>query len=223
MAPAAAEIVDRRTVDDRQTRLPSHLTPADRAVGLAYDRNTDHLFVRIAPGDRIRVIERPSGRQFALIRLEGGAPAGLAADLAIRADDRHLFFLSESGGAIIETRLDGRAVRTDALPGDMSPAAGIAIDQRNNGILLLLRSPRGPVVVLNRERQEVSRFALRAEIAPTALAHDEATGHVYAPLRPGNAIGEFDRSGTLVREFSTAGSAPMIFVDAGQRAFVRLF
>lgn len=34
----------------------------EQALGLAYDFNTDHLFVRIAPAQVIRLIERPSGK-----------------------------------------------------------------------------------------------------------------------------------------------------------------
>lgn len=45
-----------------QRDIPAAVAPGERVLGLAYDFNTDHLFLRIAPAQVIRVIERPSGK-----------------------------------------------------------------------------------------------------------------------------------------------------------------
>src|SRR5690606_28172356 len=39
--------------------LPSFLEPEDTLLGIAYDSYTDHLFLRLAPGNRFRVVDRP--------------------------------------------------------------------------------------------------------------------------------------------------------------------
>src|SRR6185436_8779329 len=57
-APAPTVVVD--VSGDARTEVPSFLEPEDQLTGLAYDPFTDHLFLRLAPGNKIRVVDRPA-------------------------------------------------------------------------------------------------------------------------------------------------------------------
>ena len=84
--------------------LPSYLEREDTLLGIAYDSYTDHLFLRLAPGNTFRVVDRPDRsikRDFEApeIAITGGG------DLAIRSRDPHLFLSHPTEPALIEITL----------------------------------------------------------------------------------------------------------------------
>src|SRR5436190_17530024 len=75
---------------DRQVDVPSFLEPEDALTGLAYDPFTDHLFLRLAPGNQIRVVDRPARAIKREFTIDGLSAAG-GGDLAVRPRDGHIF------------------------------------------------------------------------------------------------------------------------------------
>ena len=97
--------------------VPSHLDSEDVLLGLAYDSYTDHLFLRLAPGNEFRVVDRPDRsikREFAAPDI----PTNGGGDLAIRSRDRHLFLSHPTQPALIEIILYEKFIRTIPLDDD---------------------------------------------------------------------------------------------------------
>jgi hypothetical protein len=208
-------IVDHGGAAPQRLELPSFLGPEDTLVGFAYDPFTDHFFLRLAPGNRIRVVDRPARaikREFTVDAL----PEDGGADLAARPRDGHLFFLSARSNTITVTNRFGKLVRTFA-PDGVAPAA-IAYDAAANELWVLHRGGR-----------EVSRLSPEGAVLGTvpldrvvseSLAMDGEKRELYAPLSESGAIAVFTPQGKFLRE-SHAGRAR--FVDVGLRSFVRVF
>lgn len=214
---------DREMVRDlgptARASTPSFWKDDERVSGFAYDPFTDHFFLRLEPGDRIRVVDRPARaikREFTI----AGAPGTGGGDLAVRPRDGHLFLLHPREPAALQTTRFGRLLRTIPLAGLTAPARGIALDPRTNQLLVLQHDgrtisrhaagrgdPAGPPIVLERP-------------VGASLAFAPETGEFHAPL-PDEAgmIGVFDVSGKLLRRLDIHGR----FVDLGQRSLVRVF
>jgi uncharacterized protein YjiK len=197
------------------------LQPGEQALGLAYDFNTDHLFVRVARA--IRVIERPSGKILREMPLMPDLPATKPSDLAIRSSDRHLFAVHPNGRSILELTLFGERVRRVELNGLAGDVGGLAYDQRG-GRLLLLSSAAGRTQVgaVSPEGNVTYYVTLAAAISPVSLGYDSDAQRFFVPLADARTLGEFDATGALVRSHPPAGDA-ITAIDAGPRAFVRVF
>jgi hypothetical protein len=194
--------------------VPSFLNADDQLTGFAYDPYTDHFFLRLAPGNKIRVVDRPARaikREFEIV----GAPASGGGDLAVKPLSGHLFLLHPTAPAVIETTRLGELVRTTALAGLAAPAAGIAYDASQDQLL-----------VLDRDRRKIFRYTLAGErrgefaldrVVGPALGFDSVQRELYAPLADG--IGVFGEDGKLRR--TLPGAAPT--VDVGPRSFIRVF
>ncbi|HEY0944635.1 MAG TPA: hypothetical protein VGD81_05185 [Opitutaceae bacterium] len=204
--------------------VPSYVRPGERLVGLAYDPFTDHLFLRLAPGNRIRVVDRPARRIKRQFAAEGVSAAG-DGDLAIRSRDRHLFLGHPTDAAVIETTLSGKFVRTIALEAGGPPPAGVAYDQARDELLVLGGGDLAHVRRFDLEGRRLGGVALDRDVELTALAFDSAAREFYAPLRGGRAIGVFSETGQLQREVPLAEIAPagVRGLDVGQRSALRLF
>ena len=215
--------------------------PVERVLGLAYDFNTDHLFVRLARS--IRVIERPSGKILRELPLppelrtdslprsvpEDTAPADKprapskeqqGADLAIRSSNRHLFALSPDGHYVVELTLLGEVVRRIELPGLSEPISGLAFDQRRSRLLALAGNV---VFAYALDNREVIRVTLRARVHAVTLGYDSDAQHYFVPLADGQSVGEFDSHGKLVATRQVAPAGPITAIDAGPRSLVRVF
>src|SRR5476649_2756664 len=59
LASAAHETVH-DTGPEGATDVPSFIAPDEILTGLAYDPFTDHFFLRLAPGNHFRVVDRPA-------------------------------------------------------------------------------------------------------------------------------------------------------------------
>ena len=197
--------------------VPSLLAPGERVTGLAYDPFTDHLFLRLAPGDRIRVVDRPDRSLKRELELAG---AGTGGDLAVRPRNGHLFLLSGAAGEVAEHTRLGRPVGRFSLEGVTAAPRGLAYD-----------AGRDELVVLAADGRTVSRHDLggrrRGELRLAAaaagpLACDGETGELHAVLAEGGGeVGVFGPDGAQRRTWP--GGGPGALIDLGPRSFLRVF
>ncbi len=204
------------------TPIRDVLKPGEQAVGLAYDFNTDHLFVRVVPAQVIRVIERPSGKILREMPLPADLPTAAPADLAIRSSDRHLFAVHPDGRSVVELTLYGEFVRRIEVQDLVGPIGGLAYDQRGNRLLVLCGAAgRAQVGALAPEGNVTHCITLGAAVAPVSLGYDSDARRYFVPLVDGHALGEFDATGQLVATHPAAGV--ITAVEAGPRSFLRVF
>lgn len=211
-APAVTD-----SASGRATEVPSFLAPGEEITGFAYDPFTDHFFLRLAPGNRIRVVDRPAQavkREFDVERL----PADGGGDLAVKPRTGHLFLLHAHEPHVSELTRLGKWVRTLPLDGLTTPAAGIAFDAAHDHLLVLERGPRATVTTFDLDGRRLRAVTLERAVGPS-LAFDAQAREFYAPLAatPGE-MGVFDEQGRLRRK---AGKG--VLIDVGPRSFVRVF
>jgi hypothetical protein len=214
LAATGAERTVVDTDEGRTVDVPAFLEEDDEVTGFAYDPYTDHFFLRLNPGNRMRVVDRPARAIKRQYDLEGITDSG--GDLALRPRDGHLYLLA--GKDVVETNRFGKHVRTFALAGIPDAPIGIALDLANDRLLVLAHDGR-TITTHDLQGGKQSTFQL-AEAAGNSLAFDSEKRELYAPLRarPG-MMGIFDQHGALVRTLALTGS----FVDVGPRSFVRVF
>ena len=190
------------------------------ALGLAYDFNTDHLFVRLA--QVIRVIERPSGKILRELPLPVELQTSSSADLAIRSRDRHLFVVYPGGRAVAELTVLGEFVRRIELAEPAGPVGGLAYDQRSNRLLILSATHDGTRIgAFNPAGNVIYWMTLASAVRPVSLGYDSNARHFFVPLADDRTLGEFDQDGQLVARHPVDGV--ITAVDAGSRSFVRVF
>jgi hypothetical protein len=201
--------------------VPSYTKAEDGVSGLAYDPYTDCFFLRLAPGNRIRVVDRPRRsvtREFTIPEL---APAG-GGDLAVRPRDGHLFFAWPVDGVVLETDRFGKFLRQFRLAGLNGELQGIAYDARGDRLLVATTDPN---LVL--DSYDLNGKLLRSSPLEfwrvESLAYDAAKQEVHAiVLSQGElAIVVFDEEGRL--RHRTPLLRPVDFLDVGPRSFVRVF
>ncbi len=217
LATAGDERTVRDTGDGRTTDVPSFLEPDEVVSGFAYDPFTDHFFLRLDPGNRIRVVDRPARAIKREFDIEGKPEIG-GGDLAVRPRDGHLFLLKASSSEVLETSRLGKTVRAFALAGVSVAPVAIAIDPLRDRLLILNADARH-ITVHDLQGARTADITL-AEPAGSSLAYDPEKREMYAPLRnrPGQ-IGVFDEAGKLLRSEPSAGP----LMDVGVRSFVRVF
>jgi hypothetical protein len=209
-------ILDRGPAGD--TTGPSFLKPHERLTGFAYDPYTDHFFLRLAPGNRIRVVDRPARalkREFEI----AGAPAGQG-DLAVRPLTGHLYLLGPGPAQVLQATRLGQYLGAFTLAGASPPLQGLAYDSTHDRLLAL--GPDGRRVTLHdRSGGQHGELTLAAAAGP-ALAFDADAREIHAPLRdrPGDT-GVFDEQGRLLRTVALPAASGL--VDVGPRSFVRVF
>jgi hypothetical protein len=201
--------------DGRTTQSPSFLGSDEKVTGFAYDPFTDHFFLRLEPGNRIRVVDRPARAIKREFTIEEALPKS-GGDLALRPRDGHLFLLDPD--AIMETTRLGKFVRTFSLTGVQGVPSAIAFDMVHDRLLALGADGR-QVTLHDLNGARVSEIVLE-QLAGRSLAFDAETREIYAPLqaRP-NEIGVFSEAGRLLRTIPARGP----LVDVGQRSLIRVF
>lgn len=217
LASTAHEAV-RDTGPEGALDVPSFLAPKETITGLAYDPYTDHFFLRLAPGNRIRVVDRPARaikREFTVAEL----PKTVGGDLAIRPRDGHVFALVPTASAVVEFARYGEFVRRFEIGGLTAVPAGIAYDPARNQLLVL--SGRSPALITTHalDGRRIASLALDQPITPASLAYDPEKAEFYVPLDHADRIGVFGSDGHL----RATVPAPAIFVDVGPRSFLRMF
>ncbi len=210
-------------VNDRSENAPaevrSFLAPDEQLTGFAYDPFTDHFFLRLAPGNRVRVVDRPARaikREFVI----ASAPSSGGGDLAVKPRTGHLFLLHPSQPAVVEATRLGEAVRTFALEGLAAPAIGIAYDAAQDRLFVASREGAAGAKITAHDLagRQLAALTLDRDIAGS-LAFDAERREFYAPLADRSGVGVFDERGKLVRTLPLAAG----FVDVGPRSFVRVF
>ncbi|MEZ0218395.1 MAG: hypothetical protein ACAH89_14755 [Rariglobus sp.] len=203
------------------TEIETFPTADNELLGVAYDPFTDHLFLRIAPGDFIRVIDRPAGkikRSFYIPNLPSGP-----GDLAIRSIDRHLFLAHPTQPAVIEITPLGGIVRTIPLPNLQAPPSGVAYDQKQNRLLILQGGDLAHVGIYDLAGKRLAGVALDRNVRLTSLAYDSDASEFYVPLLDKPAIGIFNAKGHLVRTLPSPAGRADEFIDVGPRSLIRMF
>ncbi len=218
--PAANAIHD--TGGTPADEIPSFLARDERIAGFAYDPFTDHFFLRLAPGNRIRVVDRPARavkREFTIDALVTAADG----DLAVKPRDGHIFLFHSADPAVIELSRLGRFVRTIALRDLPAPAIGIAYDSIRDVLFLLHRGSPSRITTYDLAGRRLESLPLERE-STGSLAFDAEKREFYAPLAAtGGAgpsgVGVFDERGRWRRTVPL--NVP--FIDVGPRSLVRVF
>ena len=217
--PSVSHHTVRDTGDGRTTEAPSFIAPDEQLTGFAYDPFTDHFFLRLAPGNRIRVVDRPARavkREFEGEQL----PATGGGDLAVRPRDGHLFLVHPGQPAVLELTRLGRWVRTIPLESTAAPAAGIAYDAARDCLLVLDGAAATRIAIHDLTGRRVGSVTLERAVG-ASLAFDAGAREIYAPLagRGTADVGVFDEQGRLRQTLAL----PAAWIDVGPRSFVRVF
>jgi hypothetical protein len=201
----------------RSAEVPSFLEEDDVVSGFAYDPFTDHFFLRLQPGNKIRVVDRPARaikREFEI----DGVPADAGGDLAARPKDGHLFLLQPGKTTVLETSRFGKLLRTITLSGIQGAPTGIAVDMVRDRLLVLGADGRR-VTVHDLQGARAAEVTLDRAVCPS-LAFDAERREYFAPLRAREGeIGVFDENGRFLRTNTGRGT----FVDVGVRSAIRVF
>lgn len=223
--PVGGQSTTIRDVDPRDgaeiAQIPAYVETGEQVIGLAYDPYTDHLFIRIFPGNFIRVVDRPAGK-VKRVFLARSLPLG-GHDLAIRSRDRHLFFTDPTGPALIETDLNGELQNHIRLAGLEKPIWGVAHDMRSDELLVLAAETSDRVLRYSLSGALMSELPLAQPVQGASLAYDSVERLYYASLADGSAIGVFDHKGRLLRRMSRPPAEREVFIDIGPRSLLRLF
>lgn len=199
------------------------VAPGERVTGLAYDFNTDHLFLRIAPAQIIRVIERPSGKILREMPLPDDLKTTNPADLAVRSRDRHLFAVGPDARSIVELTLFGESIRRFELRAPVEPIGGLAYDQKNHRLLVLTATSPARVGSVAPDGFVTYYVTLARAVRPISLGYDSDARHYFVPLADGTSLGEFDATGAVVKTHRSEDIGAITALDAGPRSFVRVF
>lgn len=205
------------------TPVPSLVQPYEQVYALAYDPFTDHLFLRLSPGNRFRVVDRPARslkREFRLDALPFGS-----GDITIRTRDRHVFALHPELPALVRFTSLGRFVDTFALEAHDFPPVGLAHLGPAFDEFFLLR-PGHPSVLARHDLQgrHLADIPLDTPLQPGFLSHDPRTRELYARI-DAHTLGVFNHDGQLLRRLPLPDPHPEspVFMDVGMRSALRLF
>lgn len=198
---------------------PSYLSTGETLTGFAYDPYTDHFFLRLAPGNVIRVVDRPARKIKREETLDEPANVGVG-DLAVSPRDGHLFLVDGTTTRVIEATRFGKLVRQITLQRAATPAVAIAYDMVENHLLVLGTDGRS-VTIFNRAGAGQAALTLDRAVRPS-LAYDGTKREFYAPLAGvADTVGIFDGSGRCVRQLSIPAGDQ--FIDVGPHSFLRMF
>ena len=206
---------------DELAQIPAFVQEGEQVIGLAYDPYTDHLFLRIFPGNRIRVLDRPAAKVKRVFQAPN-LPLG-GHDLSIRPRDRHLFFSDSTGPALIETDLYGALEGYIRLAGLDRPVSGVAYDSAKDQFIVLPEAAGNRLLRFSLTGSPVGKLRLEQAVQGNSLAYDPVTGSCYASLADGSAIGVFDEKGRLLRTLPRPAAGREVFLDIGPRSLLRLF
>lgn len=214
-----------RDIDPRSGKelaiTPAFVESGERVVALAYDPFTDHLFLRIFPGNFVRVVDRPANAIKRTFRAPS-LPLG-GHDFAIRSRDRHFFFSSGLEAALIETNINGELRAHIPLVGLAAPVWGVAHDAERDELLVLAHEISDRVHRFRTDGTLVAELPLETAVSGVSLAYDAVTRTYFASLADGSAIGVFDAKGRLLRLLPRPSAEREMFIDIGARSLVRMF
>ncbi len=222
-SPALGNTV--RDIDPRSGKelavAPAFVESGERVIALAYDPYTDHLFLRIFPGNFVRVVDRPANAIKRTFRAPS-LPLG-GRDFAVRSRDRNFFFSSGIEPALIQTNLDGELRAYIPLVGLAAPVWGVAHDAATDELLVLAHELSDRVHRFALDGSPRGEVPLETAVLGVSLAYDAATKTYFASLADGSAIGVFDAKGRLLRRLPRPSAEREMFIDIGARSLVRMF
>ncbi len=228
-AASGLTVHDLETASGERRSLDGQIKKGEEIVGLAYDQFTDYLFLRLNPGDIIRIVNRPAGSRVRDLKLTpevavspGETPVN-SLDITVRSRNRHIFAIDPREPAIVEFTLAGEMVRKIKLANPLrGPVGGLGFDDRRDRLVVLFASSPAVLAEVTLDGTIVHQTNLAAAMHPVSLGCDAEAGEYFVPLADG-AIGVFDREGHLLRSHQVpAGVAPAA-IGAGPRAFLRVF
>ena len=208
----------RDTGADTSSEVPSFIAPNESLTGFAYDPFTDHFFLRLAPGNVIRVVDRPARAIKRKFRV-GELSAGGGGNLTIRPRDGHVFALEPAARDVVEFTRFGEFVRRIKPEGLMAEPAGIAYDAARDRLFLLTGGRPAQITTHSLDGGLRATVEPDREIAPGSLAYDSDKKEFYAPLAKDAAIGVFGEDGRLHGMIHVL----VTFVAVGPRSFLRMF
>jgi len=194
--------------------------PGAEVIGLGYEFNTDYVWLRLSPGDRLVAIKRFEEEFWYDYNLPESfrMPEGTSGDLAVRAFNR-MVFAAMSDGRVARITRYGEVREIRQLSSERQ-IGGLAWDQVADE-LLVLWTDGAEVSRYDLDLQVIDSVSLRATVDPVSLAYDSNDGRIIVPLMGGEELGEFDKQGNIiVRRPWPAGVQAM---DAGQMSAVRVF
>ena len=215
-------VFDRSLEGENHDELGGLLDSDDQVIGVGYEYNTDYIWLRMAPGDRLITIKRSMRQVWYRYELpdEFAAEGVKSLDLAVRSFNRMVYAAMPEAGVVGKVTRYGK-VLPSVRPGNETRAiGGLAWDQVNDR-LVVLYAEDGEIVVYEDETQPVTRVKLQAGLDAWSLAYDSNRQRYYVPLLEVGWLGEFDAEGRLIGRLPLPQSVGGI--DAGQRAFVRVF
>ncbi len=132
-------VVDISLQGDDHDELAGLLAATDRVIGLGYEYNTDYIWLRLAPGDRLVTIKRSIRDVWYRYDLpaEFAATDATSLDLAVRAFNRMVYAAMPEPGLVGKVGRYGD-VRERIRPGDdQRVIGGLAWDQVADQLLVL--------------------------------------------------------------------------------------
>jgi hypothetical protein len=223
MAGAGSEpVIDVSLEGEDHDKLEGLLDETDTVIGLGHEYNTDYIWLRMAPGDRLVTIKRSVREVWYRYDLpaEFAAESASSLDLAVRAFNRMVYAAMPEAGVVGKITRYGEVLASFKPGNDSRAIGGLAWDQVGDQ-LLVLYADAGEVVAYTDETEVARRVTLQAEVAAWSLAYDSNRQRYYVPLQEAGWLGEFDADGRLLGRLPLPESVGGI--DAGQRAFVRVF
>jgi len=204
-----------------EANIPAFLKKGEHVSALAYEPYTDHLYIRISPGNHVRVVDRPARkikREVTVPRMPAGGH-----DFAIRSRDRHFFFSVPNSPALLEADLEGKFKSNIPLEGLERPVWGVALDKTTGEILLLADEYTNLVRRHGLDGKFHSELKLEKTVRGLSLDYDSEARLYYACLADGSAIGIFDDQGHLLRTLACNAASRETFIAVGPRSLLRLF
>jgi hypothetical protein len=202
-------------------KAPSFIDANENLVGFAYDPFTDHFFLRLSPGDRIRVVDRPAQAVKREFKIEV-APARGGDDLTIKPGNGHVFLSIPLESRVLEITRLGKIVRVITLENSPAFVRGIAYDAGRDVLCVLHGNPATRITRYDLRGRETQSIVVSRELAGP-LAFDSERREFYAPisaaLGSSGRVGVFDEDGRLVRSLDL----PADYIDVGPRSLVRVF
>jgi hypothetical protein len=201
--------------------IPAFVNASEQVLGFAYDPYTDHLFIRLFPGNHVRVVDRPAGAVKRTFRAPN-LPMG-GRDLAVRSRNRHLFFTDPTAPALFETDGEGGLKGYHRLEGLDAPVWGVAHDPATDELIVLPEERSSRVLRFDLAGRSRGELRLDAAVEGVSLGYDAAAREYFASLADGSAIAVFDERGRLLRRLPRPAPGAPVFVDVGPRSLLRLF
>ena len=161
--------------------VPSFLAEEDRVTGFAYDPYTDHFFLRLAPGNRIRVVDRPARAIKRELEIKG-APEG-SGDMAVRPVDGHIYLLGPEPGRLLRCTRLGKFLGDLTLEGAAADATGLAFDMGRD-VLLVLGEGGRRVTVHDLSGRRASTMATPARASATKSVVKRPSIGSHSAARP---------------------------------------